>query len=126
MAGLSQLFKSKEEKQASVNEGLKESFEALKEKDIEKAAEYRIINTALIVGCGCGGSTKDLHLVIPNDDNADEAVKFVNGVTHNGRYDFDGGELGELTLKFPNVKIKEGHFHGDSGKYNPSSYSDYV
>ena len=57
------------------NQGLKEEFEKLKSKKVEKATT-KIVNFKVKVGCGCGGSYDMYHAEVPinkNIDNGDYA-----------------------------------------------------
>ena len=48
------------------NQGLKEEFEKLKSKKVEKATT-KIVNFYMAVGCGCGGNYEKYHAEVPID-----------------------------------------------------------
>lgn len=66
MSGVTQLYRDVEEKPQQ-NKDLAAKFEELKAKKIERAEEWTIINTRLIIGCGCGGGGTDIHIAIPGN-----------------------------------------------------------
>lgn len=56
-------------------EGLKERFEKIKSKEVEKA-NTKIVNIKVMVGCGCGGSYDKYHVEVPEDSVVEDGDYF--------------------------------------------------
>ena len=113
MSGITQLFKKAEEKPQQ-NKDLAAEFEALKSRPIQRAEEWTIVNTRLIVGCGCGGGGTDIHIaLLGNHPGLEDEVY--------SRLDSD--DLRELKKQYPDAVIMEGHApSGVTDRYNPRDY----
>lgn len=57
------------------NQGLKEEFEKLKSKKVEKATT-KIVNFYVAVGCGCGGNYEKYHAEVPIDKDVHDGKHF--------------------------------------------------
>lgn len=96
------------------NEDLAAKFEELKAKKIERAEEWTIINTRLIIGCGCGGSGMDIHIAIPgNHPNIKDSFP--------SRVDTD--DLRRFKSRHPEAMVMSGAVPGGiTDSYNPGRY----
>jgi hypothetical protein len=88
---------------------VKEKFNELKANKIEET-KTRIINLRLQVGCGCGGSFDDIHVVVPED---------YKGRFSNGDY-VDTDDVNFLKQRGYDVYWKK--YSGDPSKHDPSKY----
>lgn len=107
-------------------EGLKAKFTSVKAQ-IEKVPEadrFVIVNTKLMVGCGCGGSYTPVHIVIPNDNNAEHIRTMLEAKTYNEKIDID--EVSKIQNLYPGIIVNEGHFSGNASNYDPSQYDNYM
>lgn len=113
MSGITQLFRKAEEKPQQ-NKDLVAEFEALKAKPIQKADEWTIVNSRLIVGCGCGGGGTDIHIALPGNHP---------GLKDDVYSSMDDGDLRELKRQYPDAVIMRGHATpGVTDHYSPGDY----
>lgn len=114
MSGVTQLYRDVEEKPQQ-NKDLMAQFEALKAKPIQKADEWTIVNTRLIIGCGCGGGGTYIHIAIPgNHPGLKDDV---------GSY-MDASDLRGLKRQYPDAMIMRGHaWGGVTDHYDPRNYT---
>ena len=61
--------------QQNEEEDLKAEFEAIKNKEVEKATT-KIVNIKIRVGCGCGGSYDKYHVEVPIDSEVEDGDYF--------------------------------------------------
>jgi hypothetical protein len=61
--------------QKNEDEDLKSEFEAIKNKEVEKATT-KIVNIKVRVGCGCGGSYDRYHVEVPADSEVEDGDYF--------------------------------------------------
>lgn len=111
-----QSFKDKPAASVTKNDDLEQEFEALKSKPVEKADEWTIINRRLITGCGCGGSSTNIHL----------AFKGNNPKIGRGTDDtLDLDDVARLQRKYPDLEVRRGHITaGVTDSYNPRQHRE--
>ena len=61
--------------QKNEEKDLKAEFEAIKNKEVEKATT-KIVNIKIRVGCGCGGSYDRYHVEVPADSEVEDGDYF--------------------------------------------------
>ena len=61
--------------QQNEEEDLKAEFEAIKNKDVEKATT-KVVNIKVRVGCGCGGAYDKYHVEVPVDSEVEDGDYF--------------------------------------------------
>ena len=61
--------------QKNEEKDLKAEFEAIKNKEVEKATT-KIVNIKIRVGCGCGGSYDKYHIEVPIDSEVEDGDYF--------------------------------------------------
>lgn len=103
--------KKDQEKKADLS-ALKSRFEEIKEKKVEKAVEYNIINLRMRIGCGCGGAYDDIHVAIPEGTN----FPYRNGNT------IQDDDIPDLERKY-GVSFKKGRVtEREKSTYDPKRY----
>ena len=113
MASLLQLFK-KEETAPQQSKSIEAEFEKLKAKPIERAEEWTVVNTRLIVGCGCGGGGTDIHIAVPGDHP---------GLRRDVNSSMDSDDLQEIRRSYPDAIIARGFApSGLTDRYHPGNF----
>lgn len=103
-------FEKKSSDLSSELSDIRSRFQEIKEKEVEKAVEYDIINLRMRIGCGCGGAYDDVHVAVPKGSD----FPYYDGST------IQDDDIPEMENTY-GISFKKGRVW-DKSKYNPSKY----